>query len=170
MNHLPHCDCQILSFHSISSCYRAKNCILECCTLSRLDRLGSLHSLEQMLTPFKIPQGWPADMGPLCPYVSGRLFGGNLLPFKTIHLHMGTGAWKNALIFLLDSFKMAANHNDGLIWSGQTPYATVLEHCSFFVCFTTSNKYKHSNMEHLELSHYLNNTDGQMDGFFKPLV
>lgn len=105
MNHQPHCDCQILSFHSISSLNRAKYCILECCTLSRLDRLGSLHSLEQMLTPFKIPQGWPADMGPLCPYLSGRLFGGNLLPFKTIHLHMGNRCLKKRFNILIGFFQ-----------------------------------------------------------------
>ncbi len=106
-DHLAHCDCQTLSFHSISSLCRAKGCVLECYTLSRLvtDRLRSLHSLEQMLTAFKIPQGWPADVDSLCPYLSGRLFGGNLVPLKPIRIHMGSRCLKNRFNILIGFFQ-----------------------------------------------------------------
>lgn len=121
----------IFPFHFLPLC-RAKGCVLECCTLSRLvtDRLSSLHSLEQMLTPFKIPQGWPSDLGSLCPYLSGRLFGGNLVPFKPVRIHMGNRCLKNRFNIPIGFFqngsktKRWANFD---LLNSLAPYTNVLE-------------------------------------------
>ncbi len=96
----------IFPFYFLPLC-RAKGCVLECYTLSRLvtDRLRSLHSLEQMLTAFKVPQGWPADVGSLCPYLSGRLFGGNFVPLKPVRIHMGSRCLKNLFNILIGFFQ-----------------------------------------------------------------
>lgn len=88
-----------------------------CAVLSLIDSVHFTH-WSRCLRHSEIPQGWPADMGPLCPYLSGRLFGGNLLLFKKPSASTwGADAWKITLTFLLDSFEMAADQIDALIWT-----------------------------------------------------